>query len=266
MEENGTKTVECCCGLTTLVRQSSIRPSHNEWVLRDIVAAVICVVVSVGCVFIVLVLGYQSMEKEGTDWDIVVASLLTWPQDIGIRLCTILWLEAVLTGPWLYVMFPCFMVCGLCASDTEKGVVPGTDTKHTYRFDTDRGVCKLDRRNFVVQTHDQARNVGIRRGWRLVSMNGTPVATKTDAVRELRRIHALQRHFCATFQITKTVETKGLKASPGRGLEHTSSPPSHQLSLPHHGVQDEWSPPHINTLREKVWNQLRKQRADEENA
>mmetsp|Transcript_27913 Transcript_27913/g.45410 ORF Transcript_27913/g.45410 Transcript_27913/m.45410 type:complete len:437 (-) Transcript_27913:215-1525(-) len=264
-EENGTRTVECCCGLTPLVRQSSIRPSHNEWTLKDLVAAAICVVVSGGCAFIVLVLGHQSMEKEGTDWDIVATSLLTWPQDVGARLCTILWLEAVLTGPWLYVMFPCFMVCGLCASDAEKGVVPGTDTKHTYRFDTDRGVCKLDRRNFVVRTYDQARNVGVRRGWRLVRLNGTPVATKTDAVRELRRIHALQRHFYATFEITETAETKDLKAGPGQGLEHTS-PSSHRLSLSCHGDKDEWPPPHIDTLREKVWNKLRKQRADEENA
>eukprot|EP00466_Bigelowiella_natans_P002025 jgi/Bigna1/142265/aug1.68_g16973 len=264
VEENGTKTVECCCGLMTLMRHSS-RPSYNEWVLRDVVAAAICVVASAGCAFIVLVLGHQSIEKEGTDWDIVATSLLTWPQDVGARLCTILWLEAVLTGPWLYVMFPCFMVCGLCASGTEKGVVPGTDTKYTYRFDTDRGVCKLDRRNFVVRAYDQARNVGVQRGWRLARLNGTPVSTKSDAIRELRRIHALQRHFYATFEITETAETKDLKAGPGQGLEHTS-PSSHRLSLSCHGDKDEWPPPHIDTLREKVSNKLRKQRADEENA
>eukprot|EP00466_Bigelowiella_natans_P018208 jgi/Bigna1/78016/fgenesh1_pg.52_\ len=63
-EENGARTVACCCGLTTLV-QSSITPCHNEWTLRDLVAAAICVVVSAGCAFAVLVLGHQSSNPCG---------------------------------------------------------------------------------------------------------------------------------------------------------------------------------------------------------
>eukprot|EP00466_Bigelowiella_natans_P009521 jgi/Bigna1/141133/aug1.60_g15841 len=201
--EKKTKPITCC---GRLIMNEPVNPSYEEWVFTDFIGAAICIIAVIGCAFLVVVFAHQTAQREGADWSIMVASLLTLPQDIGARLCTILWLEAVLTGPWFYVLFPCCMLCGLCASDGDDARV--ADCGHTYRFDVDQGVCTLNEQNFVRRTYPQAEEAGVRSGWRLVRVNDVPVETKADSIRELRRVHALQRYFYATFDSSATARRK----------------------------------------------------------
>jgi len=192
-----------CCG--RVVSREPSHPPYNLWVFWDFVAAGVCLTAITGCAFIVVVLAYQAVEDEGADWDIVSSTLLTWPQDIVVRACTILWLEAVLTAPCIYVFMPCFLACSCCACGSEDARV-AAESEYTFCFDADKGVCKLDKNNFVTSTYDQAKTKGVRVGWRLVKLGDERVITKDDTIKALRRIHAMQRYFYATFDLTPTMK------------------------------------------------------------
>eukprot|EP00466_Bigelowiella_natans_P018898 jgi/Bigna1/90162/estExt_fgenesh1_pg.C_640020 len=181
-----------CCGI--VIAQERANMNYSQWNFLDFVGATICVLAVIGCAFIVVVLAYQSVEKDGTDWDIVTSALLTWPQDLGARIVTIVWLEAVLTAPLIFIFFPCCAVCGFCSSGTDR-----IDSEHTYTFDADEGVCNLDKNNFVTRLYPQAKEAGVKVGWRLIRMGDASVSTKQESIDQLRRIHAIHRYFDITF-------------------------------------------------------------------
>eukprot|EP00466_Bigelowiella_natans_P012936 jgi/Bigna1/83435/fgenesh1_pg.108_\ len=191
-----------CCGIMIAKERGNI--NYSKWSFLDFVGAAICIAAVVGCAFIVVVLGYQSMEEDGTNWDIVTSALLTWPQDIGARFVTIAWLEAVLTAPLIFIFFPCCAVFGVCSSGTGR-----IYSKHTYTFDADEGVCKLDKNNFVTRLYPQAKEVGVKVGWRVIRLADASVSTKQETIDQLRRIHVIHRHFDITFDPSpKRTESK----------------------------------------------------------
>jgi len=191
-----------CCGIMIAKERGNI--NYSKWSFLDFVGAAICIAAVVGCAFIVVVLGYQSMEEDGTNWDIVTSALLTWPQDIGARFVTIAWLEAVLTAPLIFIFFPCCAVFGVCSSGTGR-----IYSKHTYTFDADEGVCKLDKNNFVTMLYPQAKEVGVKVGWRVIRLADASVSTKQETIDQLRRIHVIYRHFDITFDPSpKRTESK----------------------------------------------------------
>jgi len=181
-----------CCGI--VITQERANMTNSQWSFLDFVGAAICVLAVIGCAFIVVVLAYQSVEEDGTSWDIVKSALLSWSQDIGARIFTIAWLEAWLTAPLIFVFFPCCAVFGFCSSGTDR-----IDSEHTYTFDADEGVCNLDKNNFVTRLYPQAKEAGVKVGWRLIRMGDASVSTKQESIDQLRRIHAIHRYFDVTF-------------------------------------------------------------------
>jgi len=241
----GERSTVGCCGQS----KGMHRPSHNQWETWDFVGGIICIIASLGCAFVAIILAHQTAQKEDADWNIMVAAILALPQDFGARLCTILWLEAIITGPMLYACFPCFMVCSLCPATDDVRV---SDSSLTFQFDIDEGVCRLDKQNIVTHVYPQAKAV-VSVGWRLVKLNDIMVATKEDTIRELKRVHMLQRHFLATFD--------DFRNSHVLGDENQSKHNSNDVKMERvsEGNSGEWSPPHIDFLRRQVWERHRRQ-------
>eukprot|EP00466_Bigelowiella_natans_P011271 jgi/Bigna1/132650/aug1.18_g7358 len=179
-----------------IVRRKANR--YDDWTPTDTMATIVTIIVILGCSFLLISLSWRA---QNTNFNAVAAVLLSFPQDVVIRIFILCSIEAILIAPCL-----CCCCCLCPYSDDVTEIRSSALKEMTLSCDTE--TCMVNCKGLVASVTDAGRKMGIQIGWKMTHINGLRVKDGYELEEELRKAHVTSADVVVTFDTTKRGETK----------------------------------------------------------
>uniref|UniRef100_A0A7S2P5K3 Uncharacterized protein n=1 Tax=Bigelowiella natans TaxID=227086 RepID=A0A7S2P5K3_BIGNA len=161
--------------------KDSFVPSRNNlklppfWTRKDTYIIIAFTIFILGAVFMLAALSWQYRDSNDSS---VVAALTAFGEDILFRTFIIITVEAVL-------LLPCCCQSGGGQVLGPSAVAPREDSRSFY-LQPDVNYFRYDKAAVLVTVTPQGEIIGLRRGWKVKSINGDSVSNGTECFAKLR--------------------------------------------------------------------------------
>eukprot|EP00466_Bigelowiella_natans_P003403 jgi/Bigna1/133872/aug1.23_g8580 len=173
-------------------RQSTINwkfraeESHEVMLLSDVIGISICLILILGCSFLIATLSYRANATNGKA---VLATILALGQSISLRVFVIFLLEVALLGPCCALVCCCFHHTRV--SNVDEDSLSSKRNVRCITLPCDEPTCTIGQDLRVDHVFEKGRSSGIEIGWRVVRINGENVETADQATEAFRIAYAM---------------------------------------------------------------------------
>eukprot|EP00466_Bigelowiella_natans_P016546 jgi/Bigna1/72337/fgenesh1_pg.19_\ len=200
---NGTRTITVAetttsAGSATSILQSLPWRHHedplaNEWRCFDYFAMSATLCMSLGCSFLLAIYSHNAGE---TNKDAVVTTLLSLPQDIGMRILSITFLEVVLLCPCL---------CCFGAVVYPEGKKRRMTDFKMMRISAENPPFELDSKGYIIkyslENTPTTKQEEVSLGWRISEVDGEQVSSREQFLHVLCKASAVREFVDAKFKV-----------------------------------------------------------------
>ena len=176
------------------------------WTVQDLMGVCAAIIVDMGCLFLAVYLSWKYQSKK---MDAVETFLMAIGQDFLFRFCTISTIEFLLLAP----IVPACLFCFFRKRATP--IEPFSDKAHVYHRDkanksmrrfylekelsSDKNLFTIDEQCRIAKITPVAREIGLRRGWKILEVDGTAINSFQQLRTILHRIHLIKSHYTVLF-------------------------------------------------------------------
>eukprot|EP00466_Bigelowiella_natans_P010007 jgi/Bigna1/80040/fgenesh1_pg.67_\ len=162
----------------------------QEWACLDVITIIFAFFIMLGCSFVIATLLWQ---VEGNNSELWSSALASFGNDICMRFFALFIIDSIF-------LFP---LCLEKKSRVRTLKEPGC--RETVTVSSDAKTCLLDKNSRVLYVFDAGEQLGIKKGWRVLEVNGKQVENASQAKAEIQLAHATAPSFEVSFEIDQTV-------------------------------------------------------------